>query len=430
MACTMLNPWNENWVSTCVCGFPRVTAFRGDVKADNPMARPGQPLRETRHRRLRLLISYLQGWVAAVFAFFTSASSPLIDHTIACIILDDTNMRLSQADALVYQWMTSRVVSVMNVVQVLVAFFHGPRVRAHKTFTVHTPMVCVPKADCDGLFFEMVSRLMLFLGVISYRFRALGLAANLCEQVAVQGTTFCMDALATNQAVLKRLRMSIYKKHEQSGHQQIFPALVVLCQIHALALARKCLVNALPGFWSCVVRLGHLFEVSNFKMQFKRALVAVVYESYRYIPVPELPGTLEDWRQRRLEWCNTADGAPRLSQKRADLHITLMSFDNGDYEQDDIRHFCIGSCCSGRDHGSKARHALLEIVKLYLVLFGNGYPVPLTYRWVHASRSLQYLKEPWHSFSVFPHANANKLQHSRLTLDCRRRRLLKRKFVC
>ena len=312
--------------------------FRQDVQADNDMAKPGHPDRAAiRRRRLRLLVSYLKSWAGAVVEFLSGTTSSPV----------------------------SPVRSVMNVVQMLI-LFHGSddaSTRA-KVFTVHTPMVCVPKADCDGLFFEMVSRLCFYLGQVSYRFRMLGMAADLLRGIAIQATAICVDALATNQAVLKRLRLATNKAHQQNGFEQIYPVLAILCQIHALALARKCLLTALPGFWSSVVRLGHLFEVSSFRTQFRRALITVIYQSYRYVVVAEMPSGCEDWKQRRADWCRLS--LPR--KKRHELHKRLMTFDNGDFESRDVVHYCDGSCCEGTSHAGKSRYALIQIMKNYISL--------------------------------------------------------------
>ena len=328
-----------------------------------------------------------------------------VRHTISCIVVDDTNMRLSQADAQVSQWKTSRVVSVMNICQTLVACYgtlvssasHTLEPALHKVFTVHTPMVCLPKADVDGIYFEMVSRLFVFLGEVSYRFGVLNLARNILQSTLIHATALCMDALATNQAVAKRLRLAIHSRHKENQYSQLVPALIVLCQIHGLALARKCLLNGLPHFWSSVVRLGHLFEVGSFRMQFKRALITIIHRSYKYIAVPQMPAGSKEWHDRRRQWCGLSSEplpAHTHAKKRKELHRALMVFDNADHESSDIIHFCDGSCCHGSDHKTKSRYALVQILQHYIALFGCGYPTPLTYRWIHAARSLQYLKDP------------------------------------
>lgn len=379
--------------------------YRELVQAENELVQPGGSIHWKRRRRLRLLVSYLKAWVTALVSLFTNFgcdgdSSPAVDHLLSCIVLDDTNMRLSQADPQVNSWKSSRIVSVMNVVQALVVSY-SPASTGHdrgcKVFNVHTPLVCLPKADCDGLYFEFISRVFVLFGQVSYRFCMLGMASQLLRRVAIQGVCVCMDALATNQAVLKRLRLQIQQHHAERGCQeQIFPMLAVLCEIHGLALARKSLVSSLPGFWSSVVRLAHLFEVGNFRLQFRRCLVAVIVQSYKYIPVPELPPNKDDWRERHAEWCGVdlaGLGGCSKPTKRRDIHEKLLAVDNGDFESRDFTHFCIGSCCEGFDHKAKSRFALVTILRHYVSLFGTGFPVPLTYRWIHASRALQYLKD-------------------------------------
>ena len=116
----------------------KAEAFREDVRADNTLARPGVASGShgpARRRRLRLLVSYLQGWVTAVTRFFRDIedSDMSMRHSICSIILDDTNMRLSQVDAQVSQWKRSRVVSVMNICQTLVACYASSRSSASST---------------------------------------------------------------------------------------------------------------------------------------------------------------------------------------------------------------------------------------------------------------------------------------------------------
>ena len=385
----------------------RAEAYREHVKGTNFLARPGIEHVDKR-QRLRLLVSYMRGWMAALAQFFQNfqgSSNSSVHHTISTVVVDDTNMRLSQTDSQVHQWKSSRVVSVMNVVQTLIACYgsctlgNGERT-LQKVFTVHTPLACLPKADLDGLYFELISRLCLFMGEISYRFRILHEARDMICKVSIQATAMCMDALATNQAVLKRLRLATRQKHIETQYQQVFPVLAVLCLIHGLALARKCLLTSIPQFWSSVVRLGHLFEVGSFRASFKRALAAVIYKSFRYIVVAEEPSNSEDWKQRRQEWRNISfDPQPSgtFGKKRSELHVSLMQWDNGDFEGASITHHCRGTCCrqGGSDHLSKGRFALIQILKHYLSLFGTGYPTPLAYRWVHASRALQYIKVTW-----------------------------------
>lgn len=382
-------------------------SYRADVQDDSVLHQPGQYSPYPRNRRLRLLVSYLRAWGSALMEFFTWANSSgrTVHHTILSTIIDDTNMRLtsSAVEDSVPQWKSSRVVSVMNTVQAFTLSYSGAEAEApcHKTFSVHTPLVTLPKTDKDSICAQLVDRMITFAGHVSRRFTSLGISSSFANQIPIQGLTICFDSLVTNLSVLKRVRAILHKQHtdrmdaNQSG-QQIHPMLAVTCLIHQLALSRKCLITGFDHYYSSIVRLGHLFEVSSFRTQFKRALLAVIYDSYHYIPCASLPEGADEWkRQRRSIVGILADDSTRQNSKRVQLHLQLSVYDNCNPDSDMLQHFCIGTCCRGKDHKSKAQFGLTRIAQGYCNLFGIGYPVPLTYRWVHAARALQFVKEPW-----------------------------------
>lgn len=268
----------------------------------------------------------------------------------------------------------------------------------HKFFTVHTPMVVLGKADQETLFAEFTSRLLVRLGVVGQRFQNFGTAAAMTKDVPIQLTTLCFDSLVTNVATLKKLRIEVHKKHENDGHHQIFPVLAVKCLVHQLSLSRKCLLFGFESFWSSVVRLAHLMEVSSFRTPFRRAMLAVISQHFQYVPVAELPPSCQQRRERRNQLIGLiADKSSRHNKKRLDLHLALARFDNGCPDSEKFCHYCCGTgdCCTGGNHRAKSRFALIQMAKYYTLLFSYGYPVPLAYRWVHAARALQFIKDFW-----------------------------------
>ena len=383
----------------------RAERFRSDIQEDSGLNAPGQSDKVHRHRRLRLLVSYMKAWCVGIVAFFQGFHDlrPRVHHTIVSAIVDDTNMKL--ATSVLPQWILSRTVAVMNIIQSLIVCHDDPLKDSQgpsfptktKTFQIHTPLVCLPRSDKDTLATEFMSRLILFLGRVSARFEKFGLVANFACNVPIQALTVCMDALVTNIAVVKLMRVALVQKHMARSAQlpnTIFPFLQVSCLVHQLALSRKILLNGFPHFYSSIVRLSHLFEIGTFRLQFRKAMLAVIYDSFRYVAVLQRPEEFSQWRERRNEICSVLlTSSSRYNRKRIQLHRALMAFDNGDPETDSIQHFCTGECCPGRDHAAKAQHALLQTCKFFTLLFGFGYPVPLAYRWVHAHRALQFARE-------------------------------------
>lgn len=393
--------------------------FRDLIKADSALNQPIQANqgRTQRFQRLRLLVSYLKAWGKKVAAACLMAGSEAdasnesknttVNHSLTTSIIDDTNMRLASTVSGANELRKSRVVSVMNHVQTVIfnSSQEGGKVQ-HKIFKAHTPLVCLPKADTNSIATEFVTRLFSFVGKVSARFRSFGIPEDLMKGIKCQATTCCFDSLKTNLAVLKKIRTAISHQHVAHGHDCIYPFLAVKCNIHALALQRRPLLEGYVGFWSSLVRLGHLFEVHSFRSQFRSALLAVVVESFSYIVVPELEsGAAKEWKERRQEILGmdlNLDHDSRHPKKRFEYHKKLAKWDNSDADSHKITHRCDGGCCLGDTHEAKARFALLQVCKIYTILFGFGYPVPLLYRWIHAARSLQYCKAAkQHVMAVF-----------------------------
>lgn len=376
-------------------------SYRKDVQPTSDINKPGGP-HSSRQRRLRLLFSYLKSWRKGVMSFFDQLpKNKEVHHTLTCSIADDTNMRL--ASVVLREWKLSRTVSVMNQIQTLTCSYgavDSPEPRSHKTFWVHTPLVSLPKTDQQTLCAEMGSRLMFFLGEVSSRFAAFGIAASAATSARIQGFSLCMDSLVTNVAVLKHFRTAVHGKHLESQRLEsrdriVFPMLGVFCLLHQLALSRKVLLTGFSGFFSSVVRLAHLMEVESFRIQFRKALVAVIYDSYQYAPVAEKPPAYRQWLAQRNEICGLmTDRSGRWNRKRLSLHRSAALWDNGNPEGDHFTHWCEGDCCEGTTHEQKAQYSLLKIRKFFTLLFSFGYPVPLLYRWVHAHRALQFVREP------------------------------------
>lgn len=349
-----------------------------------------------RKQRLRVLLSWLHQWCAALANFLRktdqepAGSSSLID----IVVVDDTNVRLAETIPGAPHWMPSRVVTMMNMVQhLIVGFAASETPNCEKSFIVHTPFACLGKADQQNLGSELRSRVFLFLGELSPRFRILDCAADVgssAAKVPIQALAMCFDSLPTNLAVLKHFRSAVRKKHLQEGHRQIFPVFAVCCVIHKLALIRKPLLLGFAGFWSTLVRLGHLFEAHSFRAQMRTAIIQVVCQSFKYVPTASLPVETRMWRDQRNQCCNLGSGT---SVRRMCLHQALAQWDNGDTSSVDITHYCNGSCCLGTNLKEREQYALLQVCKHYILLFANGFAVPLLYRWKHAQDALQYVKD-------------------------------------
>lgn len=374
--------------------------FKPDLQPKPEINKHGNFTKPIHKRRLRVVFSWFVSWCLK-FRQFLQKPDVVANHAFTVSIVDDTNMVLSENTEGAPHWRKSRVISVMNLVQSYVINYQDINQDAgcnecyHKTFLIHSPLVCLPKTNAETLASELSSWLLTFLGKVSERFQLFGIDASSTAAIPIQATLLCWDSLVTNMAILKKLRLSVYIKHQHDGIAALYPLLAVVCMLHQCALARKPIVYHYPGFWSSLVRLGHLFEVCSFRQQFKSALITLICNNFRVVTVSTLPACVKEWRQKRNSLCGLLGSDPSYSPKRTNIHWKLSQHDNGDPCGNDFAHWCIGSCCTGASHMEKANYALMQMCKGYVLLFCRGFPVPLLYRWVHAHKALGWCSDSW-----------------------------------
>lgn len=380
--------------------------FKDDMKIESEIHKPGQCGGLVRRRRLRLLVSYLQSWCVAIANFFQSCGH--VDHTILVSVVDDTSLRLGTAVPGT-QWRVSRVASVMNNIQNLVVCYRSAvaadanqpcqEQRFFKGFHAQTPLVVLPKADRDSISSEFASRLLYFLGRVSFRYCHFNIAPDFLKRVPIQGLVLVFDSLKTNVAMLKQFRAAV-RSHREKQHsddkacdEHVHPVWGVFCGLHQLSLARTPLLRGFSNYWGSVVRLAHLFENQNFRQQFRLSMLHIICDSYVFIPVSQLPSQSSEWRSKQLRLCGSYSAGKR---QRHQIHTDRMRWDNSDIDSPIFQHWCLGQqCCAGKTQKEQELHGLLRVARCYTLLFSYGYPVPLEYRWVHAQRALDFMMEAW-----------------------------------
>lgn len=195
--------------------------------------------------------------------------------------------------------------------------------------------------------------------------------------------------------MLKLFRQTVHQYHKNgrpADETNIYPLFPQCCALHQLSLARSPLLLGFNSYWTSVVRLSHLYENQLFRKQFEGALVHIICQSFVYVPVVELPTEHQTWRERRKQVFEQAWSSRKAASRRTRLHRNLATWDNSDIREDTVKHWCLGTCCTGRNMQEKEKFCLLQIIKHYLLLFRNGFPVPLLYRWVHAQRANSFVK--------------------------------------
>lgn len=175
------------------------------------------------------------------------------------------------------------------------------------------------------------------------------------------------------------------------------------CCIHGFALCRQPIIFYFPGYWSSVVRLGHLFEGFAFKMQFRAALCQVITDHFLYRRCVDLPAAAREWSKQRFLTVPTLanDRSKAGLGFRLKAHMRLRIFDNGDPSSADFVHWCTGDCCEGSSETDKSLFALCAMCENYCTLYNKGYSAPLTYRWKGADAAQDFIDEAWRRHICF-----------------------------
>ena len=357
--------------------------------------------------RRRAVFSYFKNFAASVKTLFQWGSEkPEISHVITVNTNDDTNMKLGSGTR-----GSAEIRSVMNNIQEHVVFQDS---KSEPTwFHVHQPIVALDRADTFGLYTAFLAWVLGFASYVGWRLRSWGIPHELFRGVYRHTFVYLGDALKVNDALFEYLAQTAHDQADNAGTMSC--ALQVHCNIHQLSLTRRYVALGSPGYFSNLVRLGHLFEGHAFRQKLKATMSKIIQENFQYVRVAELPPEVSQHkeftvRELRLhtDSCHTGLGGSlpgRRQQKRMSVRLKLLlkltEKDNGNPLDDSFVHFCLGeSCCPGGE-----QEALSTIVSIYLDLFSNM-SVPLLYRWKHAGAANCFVRDGNFLHRILPRALA------------------------
>ena len=329
---------------------------------------------------------------------------PTIQLVLSLNILDDTNIKLGDGVR-----GSSDVRSIMCNIQHHIVFkdvSDGLSEDSAPTwFLLHQPLVSLPRANAESIYQEFRSWLLSFCGAAGQRLQKWGIVRDLFRFVKSHVLIFISDALKANDSLVRVLAHESVEKSKQVCDDQPASTMMihVHCLVHQAALTRRTLALGLPGFWSNLVRLGHLFESHNFRQRFHAAMAKVVCDSFQFVEVSELPAEARVWKQMTIDHLRLHSDhghtgrvkAGKVSRHLKAMHRHILK-DNGNPRSETITHFCIGpSCCANKD---QARTSLLTS-------FGEMFAymsVPLLYRWKHCTEACNFVREGCFFHRILP----------------------------
>lgn len=321
-----------------------------------------------------------------------------VHHLISMNTNDDTNIKLGSGIR-----GATEVRSVMNNIQEHVVVTEGAK---QKWFSIHQPIIALDRATTMGLYQAFMSWILGFSGYVGWRLRPWGLPSDILKTVRKHTFIFIGDALPVNTGVCKFLIQCL----QRPGPTQS-AVLQVQCNIHQVSLTRKSVVLGFAGYWSTLVRMGHLWESHTFQQRFRACMAKIIQENFQYIRVQSLPPEAFKWSERKIDSLrmfldigHQGYGGFRSRSNKKDKPSTRLKWlvklcqkDNGDNTTDSFTHFCTGEdCCP-----NGPSEALSEMISSYLQLFAHP-PIPLLYRWKHAAAASNFVRDGFFWHKVLP----------------------------
>ena len=256
-------------------------------------------------------------------------------------------------------------------------------------FGLHQPIAALERADTACLYSEFMSWVLAFAGYVGWRLQVWGIPPDLFKHVRRQTMCFVGDAIKVNDSVFKYFTQTI--KSGPTPEQGKHLALQIRCGIHQVGLTRRNIALGYEGYWSSLVRLGHLFEGFSFRTPFAASMSMLIQSSFEYVEVSKMPEEATSWNAAKIAALqlhldtHMGLGKGSMSSRMKGL-LRLLEVDNGNAESTVFVHYCKGCCPGGR------QEACTKMISCYLDVFSHM-PVPLLYRWKHGAVCNSYIQD-------------------------------------
>ena len=375
-----------------------------------------QPSRQHRRRAIWIYFTNLARRLKALFLGKAESSDGEgeqlaesqgcdFSHVISVNVNDDTNIKLTPA-----QRQSRSVRSVMANIQHHIVFKHGaPDADMPSWFLLHQPTLVLHRAVASHMLHQFKTWCLHLAGQVGPRMLAWGIPGDLFKHVRRQTFIFVADALKANDTLFRQLSKIMHCRAPEVREPPDDVALQMHCNIHQVSLTRRTLALGFDGYWSSLVRLGHLFEAHSFRQRFATSLAKVVSDSFVYVECgKDLPAEAVTWRQETIRCLrlHSDDGHAGLRgakvSKRMKNVWKHMEKDNGNPREPTIVHWCTGqNCCPGGKE-----EALTFLIESFTRMFEYTC-VPLLYRWKHAAKANSFVRDGFFWRRILPRALQN-----------------------
>lgn len=299
-----------------------------------------------------------------------------IHHVLSCTTFDDTDICLSYT-----RDERRSKIPIMNCLQDCHIRYDNNKCLS---IFVPQPFMVLFGGTAQSLYDRWRSWLLFGFDDFGHIFKQWGTLLRLFRVIPILVHVLTTDALKANTSLFRKVGDDIVAKNSQNI-LPLLAAIQFLCVIHQLALARKEACLCVPGYWSSVVRLSHLFESHAWRAKFRNAVSLVIASDFKVFYVAELPQEVQGWMEIRRVMYNLPGSSHARKKHELDSVELIISLDNGNPYSTTFMVYTTEKLTESQ--------IFQKLVSAYWSRFAQGYTKPLLYRWKHADKAQRYLND-------------------------------------
>lgn len=248
--------------------------FFSECSSKNATRQDGSDLRQQFSReRSRCVWSLLQQLKETISSLFQSQKG--IKHILHTCVCDDTSTRMKSGGL-----GRSQVYTVCNTVECTYVRFQD---NAWEALFIPTPVRVLNSGKATSIHKAFTAWTAVSASGLGSVWRRLGLENDVLAHSDWKVCAFIGDALKANDSAWRMEGERRKRFIESQGPDKCCLGFRVRCCNHQLSLVRKPIALSVPHFWSTLVRLGHLFEMSSFRRSLATALVSMYHKDTNFI---------------------------------------------------------------------------------------------------------------------------------------------------
>jgi hypothetical protein len=209
---------------------------------------------------------------------------------------------------------------------------------------IHSPAQILPAANTATIADRRDRWLAMGVSGPGSKFNPGGLTAACAVSRSWHSIISCKDNLHLNDCIMG-MDERILKDRLAAGtddYDTVMTLLSLSCCAHSVVLSTKLVTDRMDNLPGKLVKMGHLHESGKVSAEFQGAITDVVTKNFKFDPVDVMPAESESWRSKAAFVLRKTRACNDLTEQD---EAFILSMDNGDWDSEEWRHFCIGPAC-------------------------------------------------------------------------------------